>query len=184
MQDRISRLKKKLSEEKRVVSIDQARIITRIYKETEGEPRAIQRAKSFRACCKELPLAIDPDELIVGNRTHGRRAGVIFPEAGISWLEKEIKNLPCREQDRFEVRKGLAGEIWCLLPGFFFANTGEWNITDLSSGNGLVKSANNKIASGTETSLAGGQLTSLEIVNACHNGDTLAIELIEKEGRY
>jgi hypothetical protein len=71
-----------------------------------------------------------------------------------------------------------------LLPGFFGANTGEWNITDLSSGNGLVKIANNKIASGTETSLAGGQLTSLEIVNACYNGDNLAIELIEKEGRY
>lgn len=105
MQDRISRLKKKLSEEKRFVSIDQARIITRIFKETEGEPRAIQRAKSFRACCNELPLAIDLDELIVGNRTHGRRAGVIFPEAGISWLEKEIKNLPYRDQDRFEVAK-------------------------------------------------------------------------------
>jgi pyruvate-formate lyase len=98
MQNRIARLKKKISEEKRIVSIDQARIITRIFKKTEGEPRAIQRAKSFRACCKELPLAIDPDELIVGNGTHGRRAGVIFPEAGISWLEKEIKNLPCREQ--------------------------------------------------------------------------------------
>lgn len=104
MQDRILRLKKLISEEKRFVSIDQARIITRVYKETEGEQHSIQRAKSFRVCCEEIPLTIDPCELIVGNRTQGRKAGVIFPETGVKWLEEEIENLPYREQDRFEVR--------------------------------------------------------------------------------
>jgi len=76
--------------------------------------------------------------------------------------------------------KGLAGEIWCVLPKYFGAITGEWNITDLSSGNGLVKIALDKIASGAETSLAGGQLTTLEIINAFYEGDNLAFDLIEK----
>jgi len=103
--DRISILKSKIAEEERFVSMEQAQIITRVFKNTEGEPRAIRRAKSFFACCIEIPIYIDPLELIVGNRTPGRRAGVVFPEAGIKWLDEELENLPFREQDKFNVRK-------------------------------------------------------------------------------
>lgn len=105
MNDRISILKNKITEEKRFVSIAQARIITRVFKNTEGEPRAIRRAKSFFASCNEIPIYIDPLELIVGNRTPERRAGVVFPEAGIQWLDEEIETLPYREQDKFFVRE-------------------------------------------------------------------------------
>jgi len=51
-----------------------------------------------------MPIAIDPEELIVGNRTPDMRAGVVFPEAGISWLDEEIETLPTRPQDTFSVR--------------------------------------------------------------------------------
>ncbi|MDB4584321.1 formate C-acetyltransferase/glycerol dehydratase family glycyl radical enzyme [Draconibacterium sp.] len=105
MNERISILKNKIAKEKRFVSIEQAQIITRVFKNTEGEPRAIRRAKSFLASCNEIPIHIDPLELIVGNRTPGRRAGVVFPEAGIQWLDKEIENLPFREQDKFFVKE-------------------------------------------------------------------------------
>ncbi len=105
MNNRVSTLKNKVTEEKRFVSIEQAQIITRIFKNTEDEPRAIRRAKSFLASCNEISIHIDPLELIVGNRTHERRAGVVFPEAGIQWLDKEIENLPFREQDKFFVRE-------------------------------------------------------------------------------
>ena len=105
MNERISILKNKITNEKRFVSIEQAQIITRVFKNTEGEPRAIRRAKSFLASCKEIPIHIDPLELIVGNRTPERRAGVVFPEAGIQWLDEEIENLPFREQDKFFVKE-------------------------------------------------------------------------------
>ena len=42
--------------------------------------------------------------MIVGNRTKGVRAGVVFPESGCSWVDKEFETLPTRPQDRFEVR--------------------------------------------------------------------------------
>jgi pyruvate-formate lyase len=83
MSKRITQLKKRILETKRYVSIEQAEIITKIFKDTEKEPRSIRRAKSFRACCEEVPINIHPLELIVGNRTSEIRAGVVFPEAGI-----------------------------------------------------------------------------------------------------
>ena len=105
MQGRIQILKKMLLDDVRFVSIEQAQIITRVYKETEGEIKALRRAKAFAAACREISLAIDPLELIVGNRTSSRRAGVVFPEAGVQWLDDEIENLPFRDQDRFSVRE-------------------------------------------------------------------------------
>ncbi|HSH20404.1 MAG TPA: pyruvate formate lyase family protein, partial [Draconibacterium sp.] len=105
MTERVLLLKNKISKERRFVSIDQAQIITRVFKNTEGEPRNIRRAKSFLASCNEISICIDPLELIVGNRTPESRAGVGFPEAGIQWLDEEIENLPIREQDKFFVRE-------------------------------------------------------------------------------
>ncbi len=76
--------------------------------------------------------------------------------------------------------KGLAGEIWCVPPGYFGADTGERSITDLSSGNGMVDLAKEKIAKGLETSINKDQPTTYEIFDAYHKGDKMAIELIEK----
>lgn len=76
--------------------------------------------------------------------------------------------------------KGLAGEIWCVPPRFFGANTGERNITDLSSGNGMVGIAKEKIAKGVQTIISNKQLTTYELFDAFYKGDKLAIELIEK----
>lgn len=93
---RAEALKRSLLAEPRFLSIEQARIITRVYRETEGEPFNIRRARSLQACLREMKIRIDPGELIVGNRTAGIRAGVVFPEAGISWVDKEIEQLPTR----------------------------------------------------------------------------------------
>ncbi|MGA2765009.1 MAG: formate C-acetyltransferase/glycerol dehydratase family glycyl radical enzyme [Spirochaetia bacterium] len=101
---RFEQLKREMLAEPRFLSIEQAGIITRVYRETEGEPVIIRRARSLQACLSEMKIRIDPEELIVGNRTAGVRAGVVFPEAGISWVDKEIEQLPTREQDRFNVR--------------------------------------------------------------------------------
>ena len=101
---RFPALKSAMLAEPRFLSIEQAGIITRVYRQTEGEPVIIRRARSLQACLTEMKIRIDPGELIVGNRTAGVRAGVVFPEAGISWVDKEIEQLPTREQDRFNVR--------------------------------------------------------------------------------
>ena len=46
---------------------------------------------------------MEPEELIVGNRTKGVRYGVVFPESGISWVDREFETIPTRPQDKFNV---------------------------------------------------------------------------------
>jgi formate C-acetyltransferase len=101
--DRIIRLQGRMQAETRYVSMDQARIITRVYRKTEGEPTNIRRAMSLAAALREMPIRIDLEELIVGNRTPGVRGGVVFPEGGLSWVNAELETLSTRPQDRFEV---------------------------------------------------------------------------------
>jgi len=101
---RIVSLKNKTLSSVRYLSIEQAKIITRIYQENENLPVILKRAKALSASLSGMQITIDPEELIVGNRTPENRAGVVFPEAGINWLKKEIESLPVRPQDPFQVR--------------------------------------------------------------------------------
>ena len=108
---RVEALKKKMLEEPRYVSIEQARIITGVYRATEGEPACIRRAKALKASLEGMAIRIEPEELIVGNRTAGVRAGVVFPETGASWVDREFETLPTRPQDRFNVRQADIDEF-------------------------------------------------------------------------
>jgi len=102
--NRISSLREKTFSFPRYLSADQAKIITRIYQENEASPVSLKRAMALAASLEEMPISIDPQELLVGNRTPEIRAGVIFPEAGISWIARELDTLPSRPQDPFRVR--------------------------------------------------------------------------------
>lgn len=103
--ERIYVLKRKMLEESRYVSIEQAKIITETYKKNEGKSRILQRALALKAALEELKICIHPEELIVGNRTAGVRAGVVFPESGSTWVDREFETLPTRAQDKFQVNK-------------------------------------------------------------------------------
>ena len=101
---RILSLREKTLSSERYLSVEQARIITSIYKQNENLPVILKRSKALAQTLLDIPVFIDPDELIVGNRTPDIRAGVLFPEAGLTWLTEEIDGLPQRSQDPFNVR--------------------------------------------------------------------------------
>lgn len=105
MTDRITQLRERMLAQPRYASIEQARIITRSYQQHENEPRTLQRAYALQAALEQMNIAVEPGELIVGNRTAGVRYGVVFPESGSSWVDREFESLPTREQDRFNVRQ-------------------------------------------------------------------------------
>jgi len=109
--------------EPRYVSFEQARIITETYRENIEKPKIVRRALSLAASLRNIPIMIDPGELIVGNRTPDIRAGVIFPEAGLSWLEKEIDTLDSRDQDRFQVRLKDKDYFHTILVPFWNGKT-------------------------------------------------------------
>lgn len=102
---RITLLKEKMLNEPRYVSIEQARIITRIYQENESLSIPKKRALSLKGALEELEIGVEKEELIVGNRTKGVRYGVVFPESGCSWVNKEFETLPTRPQDKFRIKK-------------------------------------------------------------------------------
>ena len=102
--ERIRSLKDRMLDEPRYLSIEQALIITDVYQAHEGESAAFKRALSLAEAMRRIEIHVDPDELIVGNRTTGVRAGVVFPEAGISWIDRELDSMPTRPQDKFNVR--------------------------------------------------------------------------------
>ncbi len=102
---RISVLKEKMLAEKRYMSIEQALLTTEVYKAyDEDEPVIVKRALALQTALEQMEIAIEPEELIVGNRTKGARAGVVSPESGGSWVDKELETLPTRPQDTFQVR--------------------------------------------------------------------------------
>lgn len=103
--DRVRYLKDKMLSEPRYASIEQALIITDVYKANEDKPRIIQRALALKAALEQIKIKAEPEELIVGNRTAGVRYGVVFPESGSTWVDKEFETLPTRPQDKFNVHK-------------------------------------------------------------------------------
>lgn len=105
MTNRIKALKEAILSEPRYASIEQALIITQSYKEHEDKPTIVKRAYALKAALEKLEIGVRPTELIVGNRTKGTRYGVVFPESGISWVDKEFETLPTRPQDKFNIHQ-------------------------------------------------------------------------------
>lgn len=108
---RIQKLYDHLFEKMPEIEADRAVILTKSYKETEGEPIITRRAKAFKAICEELPITIRPDELIVGSNTKAPRGCQVFPEYSFEWMEAEFDTVETRSADPFyiseETKKAL-----------------------------------------------------------------------------
>ncbi len=131
---RIAMLKEKMLCESRFMSVEQARIITEVYRKNPDDPKQLLRAKSLAAALDSMQIAIEPGELIVGNRTANVRAGVVFPEAGISWVAKELDTLHNREQDRFNVRQEDAEVFREVIEPFWKGKSLEDKIREACGG--------------------------------------------------
>ena len=67
------------------ISFDHARIMTRSYKSTEGQPIILRRAKAFSDIVDQIPIAIDKGELVVGNITDKPRVSWFDPSSYRGW---------------------------------------------------------------------------------------------------
>ncbi len=101
MSPRIPRLIEHLFANMPVIEADRAEIVTESYKQTEGEPMIIRRAKAFLAICEKLPIVIRPLELIVGSNSIAPRGCQMFPEYSFAWMEEEYDTVATREADPF-----------------------------------------------------------------------------------
>ncbi|PTW59007.1 cobalamin-independent glycerol dehydratase large subunit [Breoghania corrubedonensis] len=109
--DRIIRLKNQILNARPYVESERAVLATEAYKETEGLPPILRRAKVAEKIFNELPVTIREDELIVGAITKNPRSTEICPEFSFDWVEAEFETMANRVADPFEIPKETAAEL-------------------------------------------------------------------------
>lgn len=114
---RVERLKQRFYCDKLFVDTKRAKIVTRVYQETEGQPIEIRRARALERVLAEIDICILSDELIVGcQNASSPRSANVFPEMSVDWLERELDDLSTRAQDKFIVTDEVKAELRALFP--------------------------------------------------------------------
>jgi formate C-acetyltransferase len=124
MTPRCARLKQQAISHPPGSSLDRARLVTEAYRRTEGQPIVLRRAAGLAAALRDIPIAVFPEELIIGDRSC-LRAPLAYPE----WWGAGLP-AGCRPEDEEEAR-GIASywnarpELWArgslyghTVPGF------------------------------------------------------------------
>ena len=101
--ERISRLVENLYRKMPEIEPDRAVLLTESYRETEGEPIIMRRAKAFAHTLAHIPITIREEELVVGSSTLAPRGCQTFPEFSYEWLEAEFDTIEKRSADPFYI---------------------------------------------------------------------------------
>ena len=101
--ERISRLVENLYRKMPEIEPDRAVLLTESYRETEGEPIIMRRAKDFANILAHIPITIREEELVVGSSTLAPRGCQTFPEFSYEWLEAEFDTIEKRSADPFYI---------------------------------------------------------------------------------
>jgi len=114
---RIVRLKERFYSDRFYVDSKRALLVTESYRETEGQPIEIRRAKALEKVLLGVDVMILPDELIVGvqNGSSSRSANV-FPEMATYWIERELDEFETRPQDKFIVTDQTKKDLRSIFP--------------------------------------------------------------------
>lgn len=108
---RVLKLKKQIVDAIPYVEEDRAVLVTESYKQTEGLPPVMRRAKAAEHIFNNLPVTIRDDELIVGAITKNPRSTEICPEFSYDWVEKEFDTMATRMADPFVITKETAAKL-------------------------------------------------------------------------
>ncbi|MBQ2467616.1 MAG: glycyl radical protein, partial [Lachnospiraceae bacterium] len=109
--ERVKRLKKAIIDATPYVEEDRALMVTESYKQTEGLPPVMRRAKAAEHIFNNLPVTIHEDELIVGSITKNLRSTELCPEFSFDWVEKEFDTMATRMADPFVITKDTAAKL-------------------------------------------------------------------------
>lgn len=107
------------------VCIERARLVTEAYRQTEGEPFVIRRAKALSYILENMTLFINEDELIAGNHASKQRWAPMYPETG-AFSRKELDLFPVREVDTLSItEEDKAYLLHEVYPYWKDKNTGD-----------------------------------------------------------
>jgi len=83
------------------ICVERGYLMTESYRETEGQPYAIRRARALEKILNEMTIRIEDGELIVGWATSKPRGGAILPEIQCKWILDEMDELSTRQWDKY-----------------------------------------------------------------------------------
>ena len=117
-EERVDTLREKFlfSGVERGMCLDRVRLVTDSYKETEGLPAEIRRAKAFEKVVEGMTIYILDEELIVGNFASNPGYGNLYPEYGVEWILAELDRFSTRATDRFRLTEEDKKELREILP--------------------------------------------------------------------
>lgn len=98
---RISRLKERVLNARPEMDLENARLLTLGFKESEGKPLVVRKATAFRRQCLEKTVLIGEDELIVGCSGSKIRGGILCADSCWSVLDHELETISARRYDPF-----------------------------------------------------------------------------------
>ena len=101
--ERITKLIEDLYANVPEIESSRAVLLTESFKQTEGEPMVMRKAKAFAHIMRNLPIAIREGELIVGSTTVKPHGCLTYPEFSFEWLVAELDTVDKREADPFVI---------------------------------------------------------------------------------
>jgi pyruvate formate-lyase/glycerol dehydratase family glycyl radical enzyme len=99
--DRIERLSAGAKRGRNLISLERSLLYLDSYGRTKDKPVIIRRAKTLQHILENIPIRIDPDEIIVGGRTPYPKMGVPSLEGSVDWLMDELDTVAHRSQEPF-----------------------------------------------------------------------------------
>ena len=99
------------------IDLDRARLVTRAYRETEGQPWAIRRARAVEKLCDEMPIFIKPGELIVGDANGAPDEIRWYPETSAWWMPEGVTTGGYSQMVSKEERKEIIEDICAYWEG-------------------------------------------------------------------
>lgn len=114
--ERIEAARDKMYHRIATICPERAEIITESYKETEGQPIVIRRAKAFADILAKMTIYIEPNMLIAGNQASVNFAAPIFPEYSFDWVIEELDEFDKRSGDSFQISEDTKERLRKLAP--------------------------------------------------------------------
>lgn len=112
----VLKLARSIREARREVDVHRALTVTRVYRETEGQPPILRRAKALAEVLRTMPIYINDGEAIVGNQAFMPKAGHLFPEYAHDWILAQLDTLSTRPGDRFHISEEDKARLREALP--------------------------------------------------------------------
>ena len=102
--NRVNFLKSKVFETYPEIDLEDAKLLTKSFIETQGENLVTRKAKAFLKQCREKTVKIWPEELIVGNAGSKIRGGILSADVCWSVLDRELETINTRKYDKFRLQ--------------------------------------------------------------------------------